>query len=222
MTKLPLAGHAPSGLGFRPDGSLLIASTENRQVLRYDGDTVDDRRRPVRHRAGETSATWWSTSAAAPTSDPRLVRAASSCGSTPMSTVTSSPSDLDFPNGMVITPDGKTLIVAESIGRRADRVHDRRRWVVVRSPDLRRRTRRAARRHRTRRRRRGLDVDDAGQPVRPDRRGRHGHRPHRHRRPHRDRVHARRTGAPHTVPALEHRAPIRSDWSAPSCLASTP
>src|SRR6476646_2706880 len=27
MTKLPLAGHAPSGLGFRPDGSLLIAMT---------------------------------------------------------------------------------------------------------------------------------------------------------------------------------------------------
>src|SRR6201994_4251253 len=40
MTTLPLPGHAPSGLGFRPDGSLLIASTENRQVLRYDGDTV--------------------------------------------------------------------------------------------------------------------------------------------------------------------------------------
>ena len=30
----------PSGLGFRPDGTLLITSTENRQVLRYDGDTV--------------------------------------------------------------------------------------------------------------------------------------------------------------------------------------
>ncbi len=40
MTTLPLAGHAPSGLGFRPDGSLLIASTENRQVLRYDGEIV--------------------------------------------------------------------------------------------------------------------------------------------------------------------------------------
>jgi sugar lactone lactonase YvrE len=26
--------------------------------------------------------------------------------------------DLDFPNGMVITPDGRTLIVAESMGRR--------------------------------------------------------------------------------------------------------
>src|SRR5215207_3807912 len=40
MTTLPLAGHAPSGLGFRPDGSLLIASTENRQVLRYDGEAI--------------------------------------------------------------------------------------------------------------------------------------------------------------------------------------
>lgn len=39
-TTLPLAGHAPSGLGFRPDGSLLIASTESRQVLRYDGESM--------------------------------------------------------------------------------------------------------------------------------------------------------------------------------------
>src|SRR3954454_1684248 len=31
MTTLALPGHAPSGLGFRPDGSLLIASTEKRQ-----------------------------------------------------------------------------------------------------------------------------------------------------------------------------------------------
>ena len=28
------------GLGFRPDGSLLIASTESRQILSYDGETV--------------------------------------------------------------------------------------------------------------------------------------------------------------------------------------
>src|SRR6476660_638799 len=39
-TTLSLSGHKPSGLGFRPDGTLLIASTESRQVLRYDGDTV--------------------------------------------------------------------------------------------------------------------------------------------------------------------------------------
>jgi sugar lactone lactonase YvrE len=40
LTTLPLPGRAPSGLGFRPDGSLLIASTEDQQVLRYDGDSV--------------------------------------------------------------------------------------------------------------------------------------------------------------------------------------
>ena len=40
-TTLPLPGHAPSGLGFRPDASLLIVSTQARQLLRYDGDTVD-------------------------------------------------------------------------------------------------------------------------------------------------------------------------------------
>src|SRR6476659_1209837 len=37
---LQLPGRAPSGLGFRPDGTLLIVSTEDRQVLRYDGDHV--------------------------------------------------------------------------------------------------------------------------------------------------------------------------------------
>src|SRR5919112_1417172 len=40
MSTLPLPGRAPSGLGFRPDGTLLIVSTEDRQILRYDGDTV--------------------------------------------------------------------------------------------------------------------------------------------------------------------------------------
>lgn len=41
MTTLPLPGHAPSGLGFRPDGTLYIVSTEKRQVLCYDGETVE-------------------------------------------------------------------------------------------------------------------------------------------------------------------------------------
>ena len=40
VSTLPLPGRAPSGLGFRPDGSLLIVSTQDRQVLRYDGEDV--------------------------------------------------------------------------------------------------------------------------------------------------------------------------------------
>ena len=49
LTTLPLPGHAPSGLGFRPDGSLLIVSTEGRQLLRFPGRHRDrrySRRRP--------------------------------------------------------------------------------------------------------------------------------------------------------------------------------
>src|SRR3984957_8502668 len=117
LTTLPVPGHSPSGLGFRPDGSLLIASTEDRQVLRYDGETVvtiadltdltpanlgdmvidDAGRAYVGSQAFEGGV---------------IVRL------DPDDSATVVAEDLDFPNGMVITPDGKTLIVAESIGRR--------------------------------------------------------------------------------------------------------
>ena len=117
MSKLPLTGHAPSGLGFRPDGSLLIASTENRQVLRYDDETV---------------ATVADLSDIVPASLGDMVvddLGRAYVGSQareggvivrvdPDETVTVVAGDLDFPNGMVITPDGKTLMVAESVGRR--------------------------------------------------------------------------------------------------------
>jgi sugar lactone lactonase YvrE len=117
VTTLPLGGHAPSGLGFRPDGSLLIASTENRQVLRYDGETV---------------ATVADLSDIVPANLGDMVvddAGGAYVGSQafdggvivrvePDDTATVVARDLDFPNGMVITPDGKTLIVAESTGRR--------------------------------------------------------------------------------------------------------
>ena len=117
LTTLPLPGHSPSGLGFRPDGSLLIASTEDRQVLRYDGETVatiadladlvpanlgdmvvdDEGRAYIGSQAFSGGV---------------IVRLDPDDGATVVA------EGLDFPNGMVITPDRKTLIVAESIGRR--------------------------------------------------------------------------------------------------------
>jgi sugar lactone lactonase YvrE len=117
MTKLPLAGHAPSGLGFRPDGSLLIASAENRQVLRYDGETVTT----VADLSGVVPADLGdmvvdNTGRAYVGSQAReggvVVRV--DVGGA----VTVVAEDLAFPNGMVITPDDKTLIVAESTARR--------------------------------------------------------------------------------------------------------
>ncbi|HEY2087914.1 MAG TPA: SMP-30/gluconolactonase/LRE family protein [Mycobacterium sp.] len=117
MTTLPLPGHAPSGLGFRPDGTLLIASTEDRRLLRYDGETVD---------------TVADLSAVAPADLGDLVvdgHGRAYIGSQafsggvilrvdPDDTVSVVARDLDFPNGMAITTDHRTLIVAESIGRR--------------------------------------------------------------------------------------------------------
>src|SRR5271156_2138547 len=117
LTTLPLPGHSPSGLGFRPDGSLLIASTEDRQVLRYDGETVvtiadladlapanlgdmviDDKGRAY---IGSQAFSGGVIIRLDPDDSASVVA-----------------EDLDFPNGMVISPDGKTLIVAESVGRR--------------------------------------------------------------------------------------------------------
>jgi sugar lactone lactonase YvrE len=116
-TTLPLPGHAPSGLGFRPDGTLLIVSTEDRKLLRYDGESVD---------------TVADLSALAPADLGDMVVDAHGrayIGSQafsggvilrvdPGGTVSVAARDLDFPNGMAITPDQRTLIVAESIGRR--------------------------------------------------------------------------------------------------------
>lgn len=127
LTTLPLPGHAPSGLGFRPDGALLIVSTERRQVLVYDGDTVElladlssvapaalgDMVIDAHGRAyvgsqarlgGERSGGECSGGVIVRIDGDRTVHVVADA--------------LDFPNGMAITPDGSTLVVAESIGRR--------------------------------------------------------------------------------------------------------
>lgn len=117
MTTLPLPGHAPSGLGFRPDGTLLIVSTENRTLLAYDGENVSE-------------IADLSELAPADLGDMVVDRHGRAyIGSQafeggvilrvdPDGAVDVVATELDFPNGMVITPDHRTLIVAESIGRR--------------------------------------------------------------------------------------------------------
>jgi sugar lactone lactonase YvrE len=117
VTTLHLPGHAPSGLGFRPDGTLLIVSTEARMLLAYDGENV---------------GTVADLSALAPADLGDMVidrRGRAYIGSQaskggvilrvdPDDTVSVVARELDFPNGMAITSDHQTLIVAESIGRR--------------------------------------------------------------------------------------------------------
>lgn len=117
LTTLPLPGHSPSGLGFRPDGTLLIASAEDKLVLRYDGDAVDiiaDLTKLAPANLGDmvvddVGRAYIGSQAFAGGVIIRL---------DPDDSATVAARDLDFPNGMVITPDRTKLIVAESMARR--------------------------------------------------------------------------------------------------------
>lgn len=118
MSTLALPGHAPSGLAFRPDGTLLIVSTELRQVLGYDGETVvtvADLSALVPANLGDMTVDRHGCAYVG--SQARdggvIVRVDPDTGG---ATVVAD--KLQFPNGMALTADGATLIVAESTGRR--------------------------------------------------------------------------------------------------------
>jgi sugar lactone lactonase YvrE len=117
MSTLPLPGRSPSGLGFRPDGTLLIVSTEDRQVLRYDGDHVT-----LIADLGDVVPASLGDMVIDPLGRAFVGSQAREGGVVvridPDDTATVVADDLEFPNGMVVAPDGATLIVAESTGRR--------------------------------------------------------------------------------------------------------
>jgi sugar lactone lactonase YvrE len=116
----------PSGLGWMPDGSLLVVSMRDRKILRwtpaagtrvhadlseycggYVNDMVVDRH--GRAYAGNFGFDLYGGA------DPRpaaLVRV------DPDGTTSVAAQDLLFPNGSVITTDGRTLIVGETAGSR--------------------------------------------------------------------------------------------------------
>jgi sugar lactone lactonase YvrE len=121
----------PSGLGWLPDGTLLVVSMTDRRVLRFEYDrlvvhaelgdiatfhcndmVVDAEGRAYVGNFGfdlhqaENTGDW---SITAPATLAMIERDGS---------VSAAAEDLSFPNGTVITPDGATLIVAESMGRR--------------------------------------------------------------------------------------------------------
>ncbi len=121
----------PSGLGFMPDGTLLIVSMLDRKIVRYDGERL------MPHADLNSVATWhcndmivdrqgrayvgnfgFDLHTAEATGDfsakcPAALALVSADGE-----VSVAASGLLFPNGMVITPDGATIVVAESMGRR--------------------------------------------------------------------------------------------------------
>jgi sugar lactone lactonase YvrE len=121
----------PSGLGWMPDGSMLVVSMTDRRLLRHDGVRL------VEHADLSGVAEWYCNDMvvdaqgrayvgnfgfdldeAERTGDWSSASSASVALVGTDGTVSVAATDLKFPNGTVITPDGSTLIVAESMGRR--------------------------------------------------------------------------------------------------------
>jgi len=138
--------HEPSGLGWLPDGRLLVVSMQDRRLLRLDPEglvlvadltpfatfhcndmVVDGRGRAYVGNFG------FDLHARAPVAPANLVLVH------PDGRAEIAAKDLMFPNGTVITPDGRTLIVGESFAARltafdvADdgRLSNRRVWAAL-------------------------------------------------------------------------------------------
>jgi sugar lactone lactonase YvrE len=120
----------PSGLGWLPDGRLLVVSMLDHRVLRQDRDGTVAVHADVspfaRHRsndmlvdaAGRAYVGNFGFDSAAAEPAGRRPAPASLTAVSPDGTVTEAAAGLMFPNGMVLTPDGATLIVAETYGAR--------------------------------------------------------------------------------------------------------
>jgi sugar lactone lactonase YvrE len=115
----------PSGLGWLPDGRLLVVSMRERKLLRLDptGElaTVADL---SAHATGNCNDMVVDGSGRAYVGNfgfdmgQEEPRGAVLCRVDPDGTVTPVADGLEFPNGTVLSPDGSTLIVAESYGHR--------------------------------------------------------------------------------------------------------
>lgn len=137
----------PSGLGWLPDGSLLVVSMKDHRVLRRSpggdvsvhadigdlcGGHANDMVVDARGHAYVGNFGFDLMAGGTP-ANARLVHVA------PDGTVRAAAEDLAFPNGMVITPDGSTLIVGESFGNRYTAfaiggdgsLSDRREWAAI-------------------------------------------------------------------------------------------
>ncbi len=126
----------PSGLGWRDDGTLLVVSMTDRTLLAFGDDGVARRHADISAHcgywandmvvAGDGTAyvgnfgfdldTWIEELGAA--ARPEDAPTANLIVVAPDGTVAQTVPEMAFPNGMVLTEDGSTLIVAETLGMR--------------------------------------------------------------------------------------------------------
>jgi sugar lactone lactonase YvrE len=115
----------PSGLGWLPDGRLLVVSMRNRRLLRLDPDglhEVADLSRVAAYHCNDMVTDARGRSYVGnfgfDFQKREAPRTAALALVLPDGQVRVAADDLSFPNGTVITPDGRTLVVGESFGSR--------------------------------------------------------------------------------------------------------
>ncbi len=116
----------PSGLGWMPDGSLLVVSMRDKRILRRqpDGSLVlhadlsEFAHGYVNDMVVDKQGRAWVGNFGFDLMEEEDPRATRLVRVDPDGTVTSVAEDMRFPNGTVITPDGTTLIVGETFGNR--------------------------------------------------------------------------------------------------------
>ena len=116
----------PSGLGWMPDGSLLVVSMRDHQVLRRWADgRVEVHASLVDYATGwandmvvDTNGRAWVGNFGCDLAGNQPLEPATLVRIEPDGRVFAAAEGLYFPNGMVITPDGRTLIVGETFGNR--------------------------------------------------------------------------------------------------------
>jgi sugar lactone lactonase YvrE len=117
--------HQPSGLGWLPDGSLVVSSMKDHRLLTVTDGTVSTLADLTEHCGGhlndlivdsgghvfvgDLAFDLMGGGTPSPTSLKRV---------DPDGTVTVVAEDMRTPNGMAITPDGGTLLVGETLGNR--------------------------------------------------------------------------------------------------------
>ena len=119
VRRLAMPGAKPSGIGFLPDGSVLIVSMADRALLRLAPDGTHsvharlDRltRDELNDMVVAADGTAFVGTYSLEPGTGLLLRV------DPDGTASVAADELSFPNGSVISPDGRTLIVAESKAR---------------------------------------------------------------------------------------------------------
>lgn len=123
-TVCEVAGR-PSGLGWLPDGSLLVVSMTDHRLLRLTDDGLEEYADLDQHCGGKLNDVvvdgqgrayvgnfGFDLMSGGDPTPTNLIRV------DPDRSVHVAATDLHFPNGSVITPDGSTLIVGETLGAR--------------------------------------------------------------------------------------------------------